>query len=134
MAYEYLEINGVKVPLPLSAFPVGAIYMSINDTNPASFLGGTWERIKDRFLLSAGDSYDAGSEGGSADAVVVSHEHGIATRYYATTGGSDVTGAIIGQISQGDRYWEDSISTEGESGIGKNMPPYLAVYMWKRIA
>ena len=25
-------------------------------------------------------------------------------------------------------YWQ------GESGAGKNMPPYLAVYMWKRIA
>lgn len=134
MAYEYLEINGVKVPLPLSAFPVGAIYMSINDTNPASFLGGTWERIKDRFLLSAGETYSAGSEGGSADAVVVSHTHRIVARYY-TTAGSDETGASIGKISQGDQYWEhNSISTEGESGKGKNMPPYLAVYMWKRIA
>lgn len=132
MAYEYLEINGVKVPLPLSAFPVGAIYMSVNDTNPASFLGGTWERIKDRFLLSAGDSYDAGSEGGSADAVIVEHNHAIATKNYAAIGSSE-NGAAIGIVSD-NTLWKNSIKSVGESGKGKNMPPYLAVYMWKRIA
>lgn len=132
MAYEYLEINGVKVPLPLSAFPVGAIYMSINDTNPASFLGGTWERIKDRFLLSAGDSYDAGSEGGSADAVIVEHNHAIATKNYAAIGSAE-NGAAIGIVSE-NTLWKNSIKSVGESGKGKNMPPYLAVYMWKRIA
>ena len=48
-------------------YPVGAIYMSVNSTNPASLFGGTWEQIKDRFLLSAGDSYSAGSTGGEAE-------------------------------------------------------------------
>lgn len=54
-------------PDVLSAiYPVGSIYMAVNDTSPASLFGGTWERIKDRFLLSAGDTYAAGAEGGSA--------------------------------------------------------------------
>ena len=38
-------------------YPVGAIYMSVNNTNPGNLFGGTWEQIKDRFLLSAGDTY-----------------------------------------------------------------------------
>ena len=48
-------------------YPVGAIYMSTVSTSPATlFGGGTWVQIKDRFLLSAGDTYTAGSTGGAA--------------------------------------------------------------------
>ncbi len=47
-------------------YPVGSIYTSTNSTSPASFIGGSWERIKDTFLLSAGDVYSAGSTGGEA--------------------------------------------------------------------
>ena len=45
-------------------YPVGSIYMSVNATDPARLFGGTWERIKERFLLGAGDTHTAGSTGG----------------------------------------------------------------------
>lgn len=49
------------------AYPVGSIYMSVNATSPADlFHMGTWERLKDKFLLGAGDTYAAGSAGGAA--------------------------------------------------------------------
>lgn len=47
-------------------YPVGSIYTSTVDIDPNTKFGGTWERIKDRFLLAAGDSYAAGSTGGEA--------------------------------------------------------------------
>lgn len=47
-------------------YPVGSIYMSVNNVSPATFIGGTWEQLKDRFLLGAGSSYSAGSTGGAA--------------------------------------------------------------------
>lgn len=57
----------VKVSELLDLFyPVGSIYTSTKNTNPAATLGGTWTQIKDRFLLCAGDSYSAGTTGGSA--------------------------------------------------------------------
>lgn len=50
----------------LSIYPVGSIYMSVNNVNPSTVFGGTWEQIKDRFLLASGDTYNNGQTGGSA--------------------------------------------------------------------
>ena len=47
-------------------YPVGSIYMSVVATSPATLFGGTWEKLKDRFLLGSGDTYSAGSTGGAA--------------------------------------------------------------------
>ncbi|OLR55029.1 hypothetical protein BHK98_02480 [Hornefia porci] len=59
-------------------YPVGSIYMSVSSTSPATLFGGTWERVRDRFLLAAGSNYAAGNTGGSdtmtAD-MLPSHAH-----------------------------------------------------------
>ena len=47
-------------------YPVGSIYLSVEDTNPSTLFGGSWVQIKDTFLLSAGDSYTGGVTGGKA--------------------------------------------------------------------
>lgn len=47
-------------------YPVGALYLSTVNTSPQTLFGGTWVQIKDKFLLSAGDSYAAGGTGGAA--------------------------------------------------------------------
>lgn len=50
----------------LDAHPVGSLYCSSSPTDPATLFGGTWTRIKDRFVLAAGDTYGNGATGGSA--------------------------------------------------------------------
>lgn len=42
-------------------------WVSPDPTSPAELFGGTWERIKDRFVLAAGDSYKTGATGGEAE-------------------------------------------------------------------
>lgn len=139
-------------------YPVGSIYMSVNSVDPSTLFGGTWERIKDRFLLCAGDSYGAGSTGGTADATLVSHTHTPVIDTSDTTHGfavyahnSGVERARVTTGSSGNRYtfagkaeatsandsglaWSSGLNTVGDSSTGKNMPPYLAVYVWKRTA
>jgi microcystin-dependent protein len=50
----------------LDAHPVGSLYWSSSPTDPATLFGGTWTRIKDRFVLAAGDTYGNGATGGAA--------------------------------------------------------------------
>lgn len=133
-----------------SVYPIGSIYISVNSTDPGTLFGGTWERIKDRFLLSAGDTYAAGNTGGSAKATLPSHTHTFGS------GGYQMWGAKIGkgstepgnQISGDKKYyaaatggstsnykWLENVDSKGVSDVSQaNMPPYLAVYVWQRIA
>ena len=129
-------------------YPVGSIYMSVNSTSPATLFGGTWEQMKDKFLLGAGDTYSNGSTGGSADATLVSHNHQQASgEYFVTSDKSEANNTRVTYSSTGNRLVDGqtdtstssfhhrlSTTTEGSSGTGANMPPYLTVYMWKRTA
>ena len=49
---------------PCPYFPIGYIYLSTVEIDPSIYFGGKWERIKDRFLLTAGDTYKNGVIGG----------------------------------------------------------------------
>jgi hypothetical protein len=59
-------------------YPVGCIYTTTVATNPGSVFGfGTWSTFgAGRVMIGAGGVYTAGATGGSADAVLVSHQHG----------------------------------------------------------
>lgn len=46
-----------------NVYPVGAVYMSMNSTNPGTLFGGTWEQVQGKFLLGASSSYPSGSSG-----------------------------------------------------------------------
>lgn len=127
-------------------YPVGSIYLSVKDTNPSTFIGGTWERIKDRFLLAAGDSYAAGSTGGEAEhtltvAELAYHSHNeamqaengaIATAVTSTPG--TVSGVLLKSSAWIDNATAISTDWIGGSKPHNNMPPYIAVYMWVRTA
>lgn len=121
-------------------YPVGSIYMSVNSTNPSNYFGGTWEQIKDTFLLACGDTYANGATGGEAthtltEAEMPSHRHGF--HIFNTYGaGNFRETACRGSNSTGEVDWKGGQATEytGGNQPHNNMPPYLAVYIWKRIA
>ena len=137
-------INDSSFTTLQAVYPVGSIYMSINNTNPSILFGfGVWEKIKDKFLLGSGTNYANGSTGGSPDAVVVSHNHTYGRQYVLTTSGEGVgriskageTGTKVPNLLQSNEaIYRNKINNSGENGAGKNMPPYLAVNIWKRTA
>lgn len=121
-------------------YPVGAIYMSTVATNPSTLFGfGTWERIQDTFLLAAGSTYSAGSTGGKAthtltNSEIPSHNHAIF--YPNASAGNNYAPIGYPNVGSKSSYWAVGSYT-GDVGGGQahnNMPPYLAVYVWKRKA
>ena len=102
--------------------------------------GGTWEQLQDRFLLAAGTTYSAGSTGGesshtlTADEMPVhTHKTGNHAGHYAFGGNPAEAGPAYGS-GFGTALTEIDTGSTGGSQAHNNMPPYLAVYMWKRTA
>ena len=125
------------------AYPVGSIYISVNSTNPKTLFGGTWVQIKDRFLLAAGTTYKAGTTGGEITHKLTYNEMPEHTHpMYAYNPGGDGTwtpdeGAyLVDSVTDDKTTWWARLAM-GYAGGGaahNNMPPYLAVYVWKRTA
>ena len=125
-------------------YPVGAVYMSVNSADPADLFGfGTWERVKDRFSLAAGDAYAAGSTGGEENVALTSaqngpHSHLIGTaekgqNVHITQWDWTVTANQI-QNAAGFNSYGMRTHTDGEGMPHNNMQPYVVVYRWRRVA
>ena len=183
-------------------YPVGSIYMSVNNANPGTLFGGTWERIQGKFLLGASSGHTAGSTGGAESVTltqaqlpahthsVPAHTHSIpahthtvpahthtgttaksgnhrhAVRRYQTAaiGGNrfciqgnddnvifntnyagEHTHTFTTNAGGGGNTGSAGAGTTGSGGEGNTgsagsgsavgiMPPFLAVYIWKRTA
>ena len=191
-------------------YPIGAVYISVISTSPATLFGGTWEQIQDTFLLACGTSYNNGDIGGSttmahtheqvsttsggpsnntsgSTAITVaqmpshthtqnSHTHTQAAHrhypfdnsgigglsrdqtytwgsdYYRFNNGGVMTSAVAPSINGSTATNQNTgvggghthtlsshthttlATTTGDANNVNNMPPYFAVYMWKRTA
>ena len=74
-------LNKIKAESVLAAHPVGSLYWTSKNENPAiTFGGGTWKQITDKFVLAAGSTYKAEATGGAATVTLTkenmpSHSH-----------------------------------------------------------
>jgi len=133
-----------RISMIESIYPIGSIYMSISNVEPSILFGGEWEQIKDVFLLTAGDTYSAGLTGGEAEHLLTidempKHSHQLKTDINSpdynvtwpqwteyTTGWTQQAEETESPASQ--------VTYNGGDKSHNNMPPYLTVYAWKRIA
>lgn len=133
-------------------FPVGYIYMSMINENPAKWFGGTWEKLEGRFLLGASSAYPVGSTGGEAThtltvSEIPGHRHNTnswtmvvnagGANMTPSIGASTVIGAataIVPNVQATKNGDNNAVESEGGGQAHNNMPPYLAVYMWQRTA
>lgn len=128
-------------------YPVGAIYMSLNETSPSELFGGTWERIQGRFLLASGenDANDteadenwgtsfpegtlnapAGEKGGEATHVLTNeqmpvHTHKQNAHHHAGLRSGSVSGTVV-------KGGSDYCAKGTISGLGSNSAATKVIY------
>ena len=127
-------------------YPVGSVYISTNSTSPALLFGGSWEAIQSRFLVGASVEYGAGSYGGAKY-----HSHTLSSAGYAEISAyksnSRIGQGIVAKSWTADQYITvsaapvtASVTMANATPLGgatdinwDTLPPYLSVYMWKRV-
>lgn len=127
----------------LAAYPVGSIYISTNETSPATLFGGKWKEIHGAFLFANSALHKAGTIGGEEEHTLTaqempSHYHDV---YAGNPSGNDTSpSGYSGWSNVNDltdkTYWVQAskTSTAGSGAAHNNMPPYLSVYMWERVS
>ena len=135
-------------PLLEIIYPMGSIYISTVNASPKDLFGfGEWERLEDRYLLGASNNYQVGSTGGNT-----THSHGLDSGFakIAYDWTYNQNRLVYSRRDQGFTY--DITFTNSGPGYGGTsdtswcstnlggttdnttvLPPYLAVYMWKRV-
>ena len=149
--------NVVEGKITFSAiYPVGSIYMSVNNTSPASLFGG----------VNTSDSEFSTVEKTGGSKYLQGHTHTFTGTAVTVTGGAhshtlpypvpaapnnDSEGesynAAYGNYSPQSELVEETDSTahshtftakgtlsSAGSGNGQNLPPYIICYMWMRLA
>lgn len=120
-------------------------YWASNDpTSPASFIGGTWERVEGEFIMGASSAYPVGTTGGSAThtqtvAEMPSHNHSGSTGSAGSHSHSASTDSAGWHSHSGTTDWAGShthdatinsngSSTGGGSGLASSSMGYGSGY------
>lgn len=121
-------------------------WASNDSTSPASFIGGTWERVEGEFIMGASSAYPVGTTGGSAThtqttAEMPSHSHSGSTGSAGSHSHSASTGSAGSHSHSGTTGWagahsHDTAMEAYSSGDSANFyaPPYGSAWNTKKIS
>lgn len=163
---ETLRVNGtldaksIGLDLINAIYPVGSIYLTMAEIEPADLFPGTeWEKVEGKFLLGASEDYGVGSTGGEAEHTLTEQEMPSHTHGMTAAGGHSHTGHAYAGIrymvagcetanngviplshitpvsdnrTSTDGTHTHPLATTGGGQAHNNMPPYIAVHMWQR--
>lgn len=127
---QYIHANAPTawmVPGLNQIYPVGSIYESANSANPATFMGGTWERFGNGRVLVGIDESDAdfntaNKTGGSK--LLAGLKRIVSTFGLSAT--NSYSGRVVVDITK-------NMASAEENVTASNLQPYIAIYRWRRI-
>lgn len=126
-----------------SIYPIGSVYISLNETNPGTYLKGTWEQFgQGRTLIGVGTGNDGtntqefkiNTTGGEyKHKLVIAEMPSHAHKYYSPlvqTVTATNSGSTYGNYNKDYKINSDNA---GGDGYHNNVQPYVTVYFWKRV-
>lgn len=142
--------NCKEMTADFKGYPVGSIYLTWENTNPQSFMGGTWVRMAEgRSLFGIGASKDRDGYTGTvteheefgswkhtlsvAELPAHAHTRGTYTCNHEASG----YGLHSGSVGFADRVMVSGSGNTGKTGSGNSfyiVPPYIGIYVWRRTA
>lgn len=157
---ETVNIPALKQEIFNTIYPVGAVYITFDTANPSTIFGGTWEKVEGKFLLGSSSSHALNSTGGEethtlSESEMPIHSHTGETntgwtnamRIVSGAGDSHSANHMTGYVSSafsditdtgdfpGGNHWHSfTTDTTGGGQSHNNMPPFIAVNIWKRTA
>ena len=129
-------------------YPIGSIYISVNQTSPASFIGGTWQALDEGRTLWT--TTTAGQGGTTVSAGLPNIEGSLESVCMArtwdnqpySTGALSFGNTVVDNSGAGNGWWtylkplyfnaNDDNDIYGNSTTVQ--PPAYRVYMWRRTA
>ena len=143
----YMKTHGKAIDgLVDSVYPVGSVFISVSETNPEAFFGGTWERIANGRTLVGVDSSDttlavSGNTGGSVNPLTT-HSHPFSGRTsdaslivgVASGGDLNFSNGSVGGIktSAHSHAYSGTTDSQGSNTNHSNWQPFFTVYIWVR--
>lgn len=129
-----VQLSAEDLGLLDMVYPIGSIYMSMVDVSPASFLGGSWARIENVFLLASSQDHPVTNDAqdGGSETVTLTVEQMPAHTHAVKFNVQDQSGGTGARRLNSDGSNQVSSGSAGGNKPHDNMPPYKAVYMWQR--
>lgn len=151
----YRDWNKLVNSIKSAMYPVGSVYITYNNVNPGTFLGGTWVQFgQGRTLIGQGTgndgstsmSFTAESSGGEYKHKLSAEE--MPSHYHNVVLNDDKNELLRIHYSRGTWgiYNEPNrncggvntsaviTNSQGGSGYHNNLSPYITVYFWRRTA
>ena len=130
-----------KKDLLEKVYPIGSYYWSEKNTSPSDIFGGSWTKIRGRFLFASDSNHDVGDTGGEEKHTLTinempRHSHEYEKFCHESTFHGNLPG-------DGSRYPNNNknndkfLYTYSTTSVGggcshNNMPPFLTANCWKR--
>lgn len=150
LGVDYVSINRNTLSYTfhtLCPYPMGSIYISVENVSPAGIVGGTWEALLEGYTLWT--TTTSGQGGQTIEAGLPNIEGNVYSVWNSTTFDNTSTyeGALSlgGQVTRGSQAGSgyadylnslDFDASQSNSIYGNSttvQPPAIKVYMWKRV-